>query len=62
MENYLELADAATYVGVTVSYLKDRCRAGQTGPKFFRPSPKKTLFLRGDLDAWVKSWRSSETK
>jgi hypothetical protein len=54
--NYLGLNDAANYIGITKEYLKNKCRTGQSGPKFYRPSTRKTMFLRSDLDAWVKSW------
>jgi Helix-turn-helix domain len=55
MESYMDLDEAAAHAGVTVSYLKDQCRKG-AGPKHFRPSPKKTLFRKADIDDWVKLW------
>jgi hypothetical protein len=59
MDHYLNLRDAASYIGITVTYLKDRCRAGANGPNYFRPSTRKTMFKRGDLDDWVRSWKTS---
>ena len=56
MDTYMDLTQAATHAGVTVSYLKDQCRKG-AGPRHFRPSPKKALFRRTDIDDWIRSWK-----
>lgn len=55
-ELYMDLKEAAARAGVTVDYLKYHCRKGG-GPKHFRPSPKKALFRKADIDDWVNSWR-----
>jgi hypothetical protein len=62
MESLWELGEAARYLGITVTYLKNCCRAGADGPQFFRPSAKKTMFRKSDLDVWVKTWKTRETK
>lgn len=61
MDQYLNLTEAAAHAGVTVTYLKDQCRR-EGGPKHFRPSPRKTLFRKTDIDDWVKSWRVIDAK
>ena len=55
MDQYLEPEDAAAYVGLSTDYLMRQCRK-HVGPVHFMPSPKKTLFSKPDLDAWVASW------
>lgn len=58
MAEYISPDEAAKYAGVDRSYLMNMCRPESKGKKvrFYRPSPRKTLFLRADLDAWLASW------
>jgi hypothetical protein len=53
----MDRGEAARYADVTVAYLMAQCRKG-TGPKFIRPSPKKSLFRKADLDEWMKKWKT----
>lgn len=62
MSEYIGPDEAAKHAGIPRRYLMDMCRKGNKGPKFYRPSPKKTFFLRSDIDAWVKSWKTPETE
>jgi excisionase family DNA binding protein len=60
MEIYLSPTEAAQYAGVSLSYLKRQC-VQRTGPAFIRPSPRRTMFRKADVDAWVASWERFET-
>ena len=60
MDIYLSNKEAAEYANVSVQYLQRQC-VQRTGPAFIRPSPKRTLFRKADLDAWVASWPKFET-
>jgi hypothetical protein len=57
--NYLSPAEAAHYAGVSLQYLMRQC-ADRTGPAFVRPSPRRTMFRKIDVDAWVASWERFE--
>lgn len=46
---------AARRLGLDREYLRSLVKQ-RSGPSFFRPSRKKTLFLEADLDAWRESW------
>jgi len=59
MDHYMGRSEAARYADVPVAYLMAQCRKGM-GPKFIRPSPKKSLFRKQDLDEWVKGWKVFE--
>jgi hypothetical protein len=51
-------SEAARYADVPVAYLMAQCRKGM-GPKFIRPSPKKSLFRKQDLDEILDRLRKS---
>jgi excisionase family DNA binding protein len=57
MNSFLEAEDAAQYVGVPVAYLLNQAKKGDGSLAYYQPSPKKFLFSKADLDAWVKSWK-----
>jgi predicted DNA-binding transcriptional regulator AlpA len=61
MELLLSPNDAAARAGVSRNYLMRQCKAG-TGPQFVRPSPRRTLFSKAEIDQWVKSWARSPTQ
>jgi hypothetical protein len=46
---------AADYCGVSLSYFRNLTKTG-AGPTYLKPSPKKILFRKDDLDAWIASW------
>ena len=46
---------AAHYLQLESRYLIRQCRRG-TGPAYLKPSPKKILFRKSDLDAWRSCW------
>jgi hypothetical protein len=48
--------EAAEYTGTTPDYLLNQAKAGRLA--YLQPSPKKIMFRRGDLDVWVKGWRT----
>lgn len=52
-------ADAAAYCGLPTNYFKNLVKAGG-GPTYIKPSPKKVLFRKVDLDLWVNSWATVE--
>jgi excisionase family DNA binding protein len=45
-------AEAAAYLRVSKSYL-DKLRVYGGGPKFLRPSKRKILYRKSDLDLWA---------
>ena len=51
----LERPDASAYTGLTPVHLLNLQRQDD-GPAWIRPSPRKTLYRRSDLDAWMKTW------
>ena len=60
METYLNRQEAACLAGVSVEYLMRQC-SDRKGPAFIRPSPRRTMFRKADVDAWVASWERFET-
>jgi hypothetical protein len=52
----LERRAAAVYCGVTPAFLANLAKSRARGPAFTRVSPRKTLYLRSDLDRWIASW------
>jgi predicted DNA-binding transcriptional regulator AlpA len=56
---YLSPAEAAQRAGVSLQYLMRQC-ADRTGPAFIRPSPRRTMFRKIDVDTWVASWERFE--
>jgi hypothetical protein len=56
-EDLLDRREAAEYCRVSVPYLVSLARPDSVGgPPWVRTSPKKTLYQRSDLDAWMASW------
>lgn len=52
--------EAAKYVGMAEQTLAGR-RSKGLEPKFYKPSKKKVLYLKSDLDAWIiKSLKTSD--
>jgi hypothetical protein len=49
------LDTAAARLGLAKGYLRSLIKE-RSGPPFFRPSSKKTLFWESELDAWKRSW------
>jgi predicted DNA-binding transcriptional regulator AlpA len=57
---YLSTSDAATYVGVSSSYLaKLRCYGG--GPRYIKAGRGRVLYDRLDLDDWLASRKRQST-
>jgi len=48
----LDAQEAAVYLRTSVSTLAKYRMSGK-GPAFIRQSPRKTLYRRADLDAWL---------
>ncbi|MGM0574643.1 MAG: helix-turn-helix transcriptional regulator [Myxococcota bacterium] len=49
---YLRTADAADYVGLTVSTLA-KMRMRGDGPRYSKAGPRIIVYAREDLDAWL---------
>lgn len=58
MDHYMGRREAARYADVSISYLMTQATKGAV--RFIRPSPKKSLFLKSDLDQWIKTWKKFE--
>jgi len=62
---WLNDAQAAEYIGMSVAYLK-KCRvSGQTGnstpgPVFYRMGRRAVRYSRDDLDQWIAKRRTSQ--
>ena len=56
MENtkYLFADDAARYCGIEKGYLVAQAKKGFV--PYTKPSERKMMFLRNDLDAWMATW------
>ena len=50
---FLGFPDAATYVGVSVGSLRRLVQAGRL--RIYRPTPKRSVLSRTDLDAFMES-------
>jgi hypothetical protein len=57
----LDKKQAAAHLGIPVAILAGQCKLG-TGPTFIRPSPRKLMFRRKDLDNWRATWKTVEAK
>lgn len=61
MSEYLTPAEAAAMIpGMTKSALAQRRFMGN-GPKFLQPSPRKVLYRRADIIAWIESTERTQT-
>ena len=58
--NLMDAQEAAAYLRTSTSTLAKYRMTGK-GPAFIRPSPRKTLYRRADLDAWLASRARSST-
>lgn len=54
VEEFITAAQAAQIVHATTRYLAE-LRFNGTGPKFIKPSPRKVLYRRSDVIAWLDS-------
>ncbi len=64
MKRSLTEAQAAEYIGMSRSYLRqDRMngeRSNRTpGPRFIKVGSRAIRYLLEDLDAWLDQWRSN---
>jgi hypothetical protein len=55
MDYILTPREAASHANCSVEYLMRQTKS-RTGPSFFRPSPRKTLFRKSAIDRWVAGW------
>jgi len=59
MKNRLmQTSEAAEYTRTPDGYLVNQAKQGNVA--YYLTSPRKILFARDDLDAWVASWRKME--
>ncbi|WP_219846847.1 AlpA family transcriptional regulator [Bifidobacterium sp. UTCIF-24] len=49
---------AAAYVHSTVGSLSTM-RSNHTGPKYYKPSKRRVLYRKSDLDAWLEGTAST---
>jgi excisionase family DNA binding protein len=47
--------EAAEYTGTPANYLLNQAKMGHLS--YIQPSPKRIMFDRDDLDAWMASWK-----
>jgi hypothetical protein len=59
-QELLTTAEAPVYLRVSKSYL-DKSRVYGGGPPFLRPSKRKVLYRKSDLDLWLDRHRFSST-
>ncbi|WP_395664711.1 helix-turn-helix transcriptional regulator [Methylocella sp.] len=57
---YMTTPWAAAYVGLSVGAL-ERYRTHGGGPAFCRVGPKRIVYRKSDLDAWVERGRHAST-
>lgn len=50
---WLTPKEAAAYARTTPGTLSTM-RSGHTGPKFYKPSARRVLYRKSDLDAWLE--------
>lgn len=48
--------EAAAHIGVNTIYLANAAKR-KTGPDYYRPTPRRTLYRKADLDAWLDQSR-----
>ena len=54
-DKLLEEREAAVLCGLDPAYFRNLRRTAH-GPRFVRPSPHVTLYLKSDVEAWRDSW------
>jgi len=62
MIDLLDRKAAARHCGVPEAYLVNLAKSRGAGPAFMKLSPRKTLYPRSDLDAWIATWVRIEPK
>ena len=50
--------EASEYTGTTTRYLTNQAKTGRLG--YVLTSPRKIMFYKDDLDAWMATWRKVE--
>ncbi|WP_420368593.1 helix-turn-helix transcriptional regulator [Curtobacterium sp. L1-20] len=54
-DEYMTTKRTAEYVPGMTEPLLAQLRFRGTGPRFLKPSPRKVLYKRSDVDAWLES-------
>ena len=54
----MEATEAADYTRTTKDYVTNQAKLGHIA--YILTSPKRIMFDRADLDAWMHSWRRVE--
>lgn len=52
---WMDTKEAADYLKMSPQTLENMRLKENCGPKFYKPLQRKILYLKKDLDAWVKS-------
>ena len=60
MNHYMTTGQAAAYLAVSRSWL-EKLRLAGAGPVYSKPSERRILYRRDDLDAWVEKTRRTST-
>lgn len=60
-DQYLSPEDAVEYIPGMTKQLLAQLRYLGTGPRFLKPSPRKVLYKRSDVDAWLESTAQTRT-
>jgi hypothetical protein len=55
MTELWDYIEAASYCGLPLNYFRNIVKGG-TGPNYIKPTPRKVLFRREDLDGWITTW------
>ncbi len=58
MSRLMLAKEAADYSGTTPSYVTNQAKTGRLG--HIITSPRRMMFSRADLDAWIASWKKVE--
>ena len=60
MNHYMTTGQAAAYLAVSRSWL-EKLRLTGSGPAYSKPSLRRVLYAKSDLDAWVGRFRRLST-
>jgi predicted DNA-binding transcriptional regulator AlpA len=57
---YITTRQAAEHLGVSTSWL-EKLRVYGSGPPYFKPSERRILYRRDEIEAWISSSRRTST-
>ncbi|ROS61062.1 hypothetical protein EDF38_0141 [Frigoribacterium sp. PhB160] len=62
MDEYLDGEQAAAYIPGMTKALLAQLRFKGTGPVFLKPTPRKVIYRRSDLDKWLADSVQTSTR